>query len=69
MDDPYVSTAEGVTTGETAAPEPPLTPGRHGLSGVSSMTPQGFGGLVPVIPKPIATEGTERRPNRWLLPS
>ena len=26
-DDPYVSTAEGATTGETAAPEPPVTPG------------------------------------------
>ena len=59
-DDPYVSTAEGATSGEAANLEPPLTPGRHGLSGVSSMTPQGFGGLVPIIPKPIISEETEK---------
>ena len=61
MDDPYVSTAEGVTTGKTAYTEPPPAPAlsEHGLLGAPSMAQQGFGGLVPVIPKPTVTEGTE----------
>ena len=61
MDDPYVSTVEGITTEETAYTEPPPAPAlsEHGLASVSSGARQGFGGLVPVIPKPISTEGTE----------
>ena len=61
MDDPYVSTAEGITTEETAHTGPPPAPAlsEHGLAGKSSGARQGFGGLVPIIPKPISTEGTE----------
>ena len=55
MDDPYVSTAEGITTEETAYTEPPPAPAlsEHGLASVSSVARQGFGGWVPVIPRPL----------------
>ena len=61
MVDPYVSTVEGVTTEETAHTGPPPAPAltEHGSASASSGTRQGFGGLVPVIPRPISTEGTE----------
>ena len=58
-DDPYVSTVEGATTGETADPEPSPTSAKHGLSGVPSVALRGFGGLVPVIPKPTIPEETQ----------
>ena len=61
--DPYVSTVEGITeeTTSTEAPQAPA-PMEHESLGATSERPQGFGGLVPVIPKPSTSEEKETTP-------
>ena len=61
--DPYVSTVEGTTeeTTSTDAPQAPA-PTEHESLGVTSERPIGFGGLVPVIPKPSTLEEEGRTP-------
>ena len=56
-DDPHVST---VAQQEKLLTLSHPAPAQHGLSGVSSVALQGFGGLVPVIPKPTIPEETEK---------
>ena len=59
-DDPYVSTVEATTEGITSTETPPApSPTEHESLGTSSARPQGFGGLVPVIPKPSTSEEKE----------
>ena len=57
--DPYVSAAEGATSGETALaePAPPIIPTEH-ARGVTSSPSKGFGGLSQVIPIPTVSEGS-----------
>ena len=64
--DPYVSTVEGITEEITSTEAPPApAPTEHESLGAISARPQGFGGLVPVIPKPSTSEEKKkRRPNR-----
>ena len=62
-DDPYVSTVEGTTEETTSTETPPApAPMEHESLGASSARPQGFGGLVPVIPKPATSVTTETTP-------
>ena len=56
-DDPYVSTVEATTEGITSTETPQApSPTEHESLGAPSARPQGFGGLVPVIPKPSTSE-------------
>ena len=61
--DPYVSTVEGIAeeVTSTEAPQAPA-PTEHESLGTTSGRPQGFGGLVPVIPRPSTSEEKETTP-------
>ena len=62
--DPYVSTVEGITEESTSTEAPPAqAPTEHESQGATSARPQGFGGLVPVIPKPSTSEEKETASN------
>ena len=58
--DPYVSTVEAATEGTTSTETPSVpAPTEHESIGESPAEPQGFGGLVQILPKPSTPEEKE----------